>query len=501
MDPMGSRPEQQVERDAEMDDVVLKRLAAVGVPPVVVTWQHLIDWVQAAQRGEDLLRVLRITRDVKAVRGMFEAIIVPLMRAQIRPGAPVDCRVNVRPLGKRLAEQGLHSLAHVQTWREVIELIVKGEVPEATAAPLPGQDRSSVEWRQIAVIVGEATASSSRMLSGSVALGLELQDLGSAAVQCLDSEVNAMLAGCATPVWTRHCGDNGTWRLITDGANLEYVLTKTALLAELADTFDEIDALHSWLKKAAPGVYQIGDEVMVICEREVSGRSMVTDALQQQFNFEMPLDLLCAFMLSLGPGHSQYNACFGISEYFWSSDRTDREITDCRMLATALMKLTGAQLSKWCGTQDADVHQQVRGLMLVFGMCAIHARYAKPGEPAKDLPILCKTNPVHLAGLLLLPGAADVMFAALASLLPRTAPAGALQTVKQRFADGIHPALCRVDVTPPVAEPGRDWTSTRVRHQVLLEIRRAPVHPVMDCLTAAAGILDHFVVDTARQYC
>lgn len=489
---------------------VLTRLRAVGVDPEVTTWRHLVGWVHSLEHVKDLLRVLRVTRDVKAFRGAFEELIVPLVCGKVTPGELVDCRAaELPPLGKRLAAQGVLSLADVTTWTDVLELLKVGKVPEMTVAGVPGHDPTSMEWQQLTALFGAVTneteARPSRMLHGCVALGVELQDLGSAAVQCLSPALNILLAKHATPVQTRGCGTNDNWKLITDGANLEYVLVHTALLSDLVAAFAEIDALHTWLKKAPPGVYLIGDEVIVICEKGTTGRSMVTDHIQPQFNFELPLDLLCDFVAGLTEQHARYKDCFGAGGYFWKPSRTDTEIAECQRLATKVRALRMDALARVLGPKaDEGSIRQVRGLMLLFGMCAIHAEYAKADEPAKDMPILCKTNPVRLTHELLLAEvlaapardrlACDAMFAALNDVLT---PAGrrAMKDVRDRFAAGTHPVQCRTDVTPQVCVGGPRWASARPRRQVLLEVRRAPYGSLADCLAACLRILDHCVVD------
>lgn len=490
----------------------LGRLRAVGLPLDVLTWRHLASQIYSMS-AEGLLRVLRVTRDVKAFRGAFEALIVPLLCSKTTPGKPVDCQaVLPPPLGQRLAAQGVPSLAQVISWTEVVAFLKVGQVPEVNAATVAGPGPASMEWQQLTMlywaVTNETADRPNPMLNGCVALGVELQDLGSAAVQCLDPKLTIQLAEHATLLKTRGCGTDGDWKLITDGANLEYVLSQTMLLGDLVTTFAEIDTVHTRLRKLPPGVYQIGDEVIVLCENGKTGTSMVTNDIQPQFNFELPLDMLCDFVESLTATHAVFQQCFGASGYFWAPSRTNREIEDCRRLATKVKALAiGPLLGP---NADADAIRQVRGLMLLFGMCGIHAAaYAKPDEPPKDMPILCKTDPVRLTHELVLAdvlakpaagkSAGHALFNALNPLLT-SAGRNAMQGIRALFIAGTHPVHCHVDVTPAPCVGSPRWGSGQSRRQVLLEMRRAPVGPVAACLTASHAILEHFVVDVRHLY-
>ncbi|HEX4705454.1 MAG TPA: hypothetical protein VH352_25235 [Pseudonocardiaceae bacterium] len=497
----------------EIGEGFKSRLTDAGVDITVTTWAGLLGWLTTSRSFGELLRVLRITRDHKGVRALFEAHIVPLLCDCAEQGEPVDLRgAAPTSLGSRLADQGLAELLDIETWDDLLEFDIEDLDVPARAGVQPA------EWLQAKVLIDAATSESttrvgSRMLHGCAKLGLEIQDLGSAAVQCINPLHTQMLALKATQVLTRHCGTNGSWRLITDGANLEYVLAESAFFFDLWQAFAEIKTVHDWLKTTKPGIYQIGEEVLVICERDVSGKTLVTDDLQLQFNVEMPLDLLCDFVLTLDPGWPLYQDCFSVDNYFWTTDRTDRELAAYRKLAAGVETLALTGLVNQEITDDTDAQRQVRGLLLLLGMCAVHrADYAT--DPTKDMPILCKTNPISLItcladqGLLADPGLDDhyvqlrkVLTPLLATLIGATKTKTQLDFIATVYRTGEHPVGCHVDIGPFALKlASTRWTSKRRRYQVLLELRRAPLHNIDGCLDAAQRVFNYFVVDLGGQF-
>ncbi|MBQ1038820.1 hypothetical protein [Micromonospora sp. C81] len=411
----------------------------------------------------------------------------------------------------------------------------------------------------------------SRMLRGSAALGVEIQDLESLAVQLTPAkEMSKLLPGKIRKVPRLCCGDGDWWQFTSDSRNLEFVLRQTGHRSELATMFDDILPLYNGLLTAPPGQYHVGDRIVVLRDpasvRRVkkatedsassarkpadsapavpeSGdtvastlKPLVSGSAQLQFNIEMPLDLICAFVTGedMDPGEGQFDGpsgkgayrvikpCsdwfkryFGVTYNFWNLEKTMQEMQMCRQAVEKIGRLTEPafkDIIRFDFIRDGEAERLVKGYLSLLAMCGIHIGQFRTEHPVKDMPLLCKTNLGALAPQLANAGIiwnSSRSHKAIVGLVRGALPAApekfnlkeGLSAITKCLETKEHP-LTGVSYAGPfeLDVPSTRWTGNCTRFQVVLELRRMPVLPSTLWWPATEAAFDYFVVDKERRF-
>jgi len=372
------------------------------------------------------------------------------------------------------------------------------------------------------------------MLHGYAALGVEIQDLESLAVQLTPAaEMTKLLPGTVRKVPTLCCGEDDWWQFTSDSRNLEFVLRQTGNRCDLHLTFADILPLYKALLSAPPGQYHVGDRIVVLREPDSSrtqkpkrtvgvppaSKPIVSGSAQLQFNIEMPLDVICDFIL--GPDmkvdsgwFAQY---FGVAYGFWTVAKTKQEMQMCQAVVQKIGALSADKFgSILCpgSTDDPGAQSLVKGYLSLLAMCGVHLGKFPTMHPVKDMPLLCQTNLGALAADLAKDGiiwnnnrSQTAIVNLIRTALSQSTKKGefdlqsATNAIAQCLEEGKHPLTgvtyagpFRLDMLSP------RWLGTCKRFQVVLELRRMPVLPYTDWLGASEAAFDYFVVDKDRRF-
>ncbi|MFI0806587.1 DUF4157 domain-containing protein [Streptomyces echinatus] len=297
-----------------------------------------------------------------------------------------------------------------------------------------------------------------------------------------------------------------TWKLVSDGGNLEFVTEPFSDADLLARTIKEIRKVAAAMfLMSDEREFEVGDVYVTVYQRD--------DSAQPQVNPDIPLDALPGLFQHADADEEHRDDFYSVGKPHWDKDDTREEIAALAAVGRKVEALSPDKLAKRLHMPETTgaALGSARGALQAIASAVLHF-VAFSTVLDKDQPVLVKTDLGALWEALVADGVVGAgttvqdVLALLVELDPSIAEfaARAAEIIGDVLA-GRDPVWPREnefrprDIPAPAQQDG-DPAAAAHRKQILVELRRAPVLHYNEWPAFTEKAFGYFVADEENRF-